>query len=711
MIAAPFAQAQDLDIIRDHFKSEIFESIPLEGRATWALKDINEFQAYQSPDGSYSDLNYLDSSALNWGPVITLGRALSMIMATQVPGHVLFHHQKTEDAALNAIRFVARSNFWHYNWWMMEIGVPLTTYKILLLIEPKLDALSRDYLMDATYKGHITEHPSQWSVAGQNLVWYAEITIALGVLYKRPDWVNTAVAALSNQILMGHNQGIQADYTFFQHGQLFYSGSYGLAFSNDTSRMFRLISGTKLSFSDENYQTLSHYILDGQLWLIHGATIDVSSMGRTYARINDAKSDRLLPACHLMAKVVGTRQKEFVECERRLTEGTENGRDGNQHFWKSDFMAHNRPGYGISVRMDSTRTMNADASPMGEGLKSEHLADGLTYIYRTGKEYFNIYPLWDFKRLPGTTTEYQAVYPSVPNSDYFPKNGETEFVGGVSDGNTGAAAMDFRKGRLSAKKSWFFFEKGMVALGAAIHCEGCLPVNTTLNQEWAQTPIQYSFKNQSNRVASLSEGKASANNLAWALANGTGYLFLDHNNVTLQTTEQVGSWKSLAVQLSADPVKGKVTSLWIDHCSNPLHDSYAYAVLPNISEKDLQKDALQPPFSILANTEEIQAVEFNKEKSIQVIFYKAGTLTFNEGKSWIKVDAPLALQFRFSIEKNSLSVSAPNQKVSTAKISWHIEHYGAGSKTILFPKSQYAGQSQTLVLQGLMNRLGQFLHL
>ena len=70
--------------------------------------------------------------------------------------------------------------------------------------------------------------------------------------------------------------------------------------------------------------------------------------------------------------------------------------------WCSDIMVQRRPGYYTSARMYSTRTLNTDGYINGENKKSHHLADGATYIFRTGEEYRDIFPVWDWKRIPGT---------------------------------------------------------------------------------------------------------------------------------------------------------------------------------------------------------------------------------------------------------------------------------------------------------------------
>jgi chondroitin AC lyase len=659
----------DLAIIRANLTDQIYSAIPSSTRADFNVQNIALWKSKQMIDGSFTDVDYLNTQGSTWGPTTSLARALTMIEATTLPENPLFQDSATEASALKAIQFIARGSFWNFNWWTREIALPLTTYKILLLFDAKLDTVSRQYLMQSTYQGHLIDHPSGWPAEGQNLVWYSEITIALGVLFNRSDWVTETVAALSNELKLGSFQGIQEDYSFHQHGDLFYSGGYGLSFSSDVSRMFQILGGTSLTFSEDNYQNLSHYILEGQRYLVHGKTLDVSSMGRYYPRVDGAATDPLQVTCARMALLPGSRQADFKSCADTLALKTQNGVNGTKYFGKSDFLAHNRNGFGISLRMNSKRTMNADSSPLGEGLRSEYLSDGLTYIYRSGEEYWNIYPIWNYRHLPGTTEEFDTTYPDVPNNNYIPHFGTQDFVGGMSDQSGGFAAFDFARDQLSAKKSWFFFEDGMIALGAGIQCANCKPVHTTLNQEWSTGDIQYGLRSTFGSAASLQNGAFSSPDLAWAYANDVGYLFLEPASATLQNETQSGSLSLIAALLSPATLTGKISTLWMDH-SAPGQDHYAYAVLPHRKPQALLQTLLAPNFLVLSNTAAIQAVEFPAQGIVQLVFFGAGKLSFDQGASFVETDSAALIQLKQDGNGVHLSISTPLSTVPAPHVRY-----------------------------------------
>jgi chondroitin AC lyase len=119
---------------------------------------------------------------------------------------------------------------------------------------------------------------------------------------------------------------------------------------------------------------------------------------------------------------------------------------------------------------------------------------GATWILRRGDEYNSILPVLDWARLPGVTSAHE-VMPPIRNVSQ-PEG----FVGGVSDGIYGAAAMVFTQSEptplvsvfkimTQGRKSWFFFDREMVALGAGISSVRDEPVGTTLNQTRLDGPV------------------------------------------------------------------------------------------------------------------------------------------------------------------------------------------------------------------------------
>ena len=113
--------------------------------------------------------------------------------------------------------------------------------------------------------------------------------------------------------------------------------------------------------------------------------------------------------------------------------------------------------------MHSTRVDDTDSCINGEGKQSHHLADGVTFIFRTREEYATSFPCWDWRKLPGITCA-QSDQPLQPAR--VREHGATSFVGGLSDGTNGCAGIDFQRDELAAKKSWFFCDNSFLASGS-----------------------------------------------------------------------------------------------------------------------------------------------------------------------------------------------------------------------------------------------------
>ena len=75
-------------------------------------------------------------------------------------------------------------------------------------------------------------------------------------------------------------------------------------------------------------------------------------------------------------------------------------------FFSSDYVAHHRPTFFASVRMFSNRSINTECVN-SENLQGRDLADAVLNVYMSGREYENVYPVWQWHRVPGTT-EHQT---------------------------------------------------------------------------------------------------------------------------------------------------------------------------------------------------------------------------------------------------------------------------------------------------------------
>jgi chondroitin AC lyase len=286
-------------------------------------------------------------------------------------------------------------------------------------------------------------------------------------------------------------------------------------------------------------------------------------------------------------------------------------------------MVQRSPGLMTTVRMYSNRTTNTEFV-IGEGKRSHHLANGCTLIYRTGEEYRDVFPVWNWNKIPGTTAE-QINFTIQTNPQA--KTG-ADFVGCVSDGGVyGACVQDLQRGSLTAKKFWLTFEDAMVALGVGISCGSDKSIVTTINQ------------------ALLRDMPTRTGNTIWH--DGVSYIVLDEQVPQMTAGPQSGRWSDIGTG-SDEPLTSDVMTLWLDHGVKPKNASYAYFVLLDAEEASNIK--------VLANTPDLQAALNTKLNLLAAAFWKVGTLDAGDLK--IEVDQPCMVLAR----NQQITVSNPRNQ-------------------------------------------------
>jgi chondroitin AC lyase len=229
----------------------------------------------------------------------------------------------------------------------------------------------------------------------------------------------------------------------------------------------------------------------------------------------------------------------------------------------------------------------------------------------------------------------------------------SDFVGGVSDGTYGLAAMTLDRDGLTARKSVFFFDREIAALGAGIsNPKDSRPITSSINQSLRRGEIR-------TDQGTVREGVAAYNDLKWAWHDQVGYVFPEPLPLRLGSRQQEGKWTEISSGgKNQDTVAKDIFSLWIDHGVNPGDAHYSYILLPGASLEETEKSARAPEITILSNTASLQAVRHRGLKLIQAVFYEPGTLDYGEGNT-IAVNKPCALLFHEGTKK--FVVSDPTQ--------------------------------------------------
>ncbi|MBI4979552.1 MAG: hypothetical protein HZC28_18890 [Spirochaetes bacterium] len=619
-----------------------------------------------SADGSWTGIAYDDRSRARWAPQ----KHLDNIYAMTYDYVRITNENATQRTMLKSVIDRALA-YWFSrdpksdNWWHNEIGAQLTLTKTALLLDGELTPEQRAKIVV------ILKRSSTDRMTGGNLTWTAGHTVVRGVIERNPAVAAYAFKLIADEIRVasGDDEGVKTDGTFHQHGQQIYNSGYGAVFAVDASRFLYYAAGTVFEFPKEKLDILTSYVLDGSRWMLYRNLIDYSSRGREITRASGVPGVNFLgEVCKNLKTQRGPRQPEVAAFHEELTNKI-NSLVGNRHFWKSDYMIHRRASWMMSVKMLSLR-MQSGELVNDEGKRSHLLSDGLTYIYTgDGLSYHNIFPVWDWKRLPGIT----AVWSPEPPEGKVPSRGEKDFAGGVSDGTNGVCGFFHTRKTLAAHKAYFFFDNVCLALGAGISDTSGKPVYTSLNQCLLKGPVTIGT---GDAPRALSRGKEDAADAKWLHHDGVGYLLLG-NRVTVNADAEQGSWKDISTSASGDVIRTDVFSAWINHGANPENAAYAYIIAPGTGD-DIKKLAADMPVRVITNTDLVQAAEDSARAVVQAVFFQPGSIVTADGLS-VTVDQPCMLMLRSSGNVLTVSAANPRNKPLTLGVAVSRKLSGTGA--------------------------------
>jgi chondroitin AC lyase len=466
------------------------------------------------------------------------------------------------------------------------------------------------------------------------------------------------------------DEGIQPDFSFHQHGPLLYFAGYGHDFAVDTAELAYLARETAFRFLPEQIDILTGYLLDGSRWAVHGrATYDFAAAGRVVARPSTQDDARVLSDAARQLAVAGSSRADELEALAVRIDGGANTMRGNRHFWRSDYQSHHGAGWSSSVKMCSTRTAPTETGN-GEALRSWYLGEGINPVWISGEDYRDLYPVWDWRRLPGLTAEQRTGELPVLDWHRAPDGsvmrGGREFVGGVSDGRRGMAVMRLAKDAITdGRKAWFFFDHEVVALGAGIEAAAAqAPVHTTLNQTVAGDG-EISHADAAGEVVL---GAATVRDPRWAHHGRIGYVFPTATGpVLLERQTRTGSWQDISRPESAEPLSRKLVTVAIDHGPGATGAGYAYITVPGVTREQTAAYSDSSPISIIANNPAVQAVRHDLLGVAQLAFYRPGHLEVAT-RLRVSVDAPVLLQITDEADGMTLAAANPRNAPLTVTV-------------------------------------------
>lgn len=695
-IPANVTASEDLEIIRARVISDLLEPAVNAQEIKTLLKAIRR-------DGSWPDIDYKDVSRTGFQHSRHLQNMYELARAYKKPNSAWYQHPEAKDAALSALDYWLQHDFICDNWWWNEMGTPGRMINTLLVLDTDLNEMQIREGLRIAGRANLEASGAR---PGGDLI---QIAAMLGkqALFRRDETVlDRVVSVMADEITVTTGRGLKPDMSFHHRvDNVICTLSYGLGYANAFSYWAVKIAGTKYQFPGHTSELLIDYFLDGICKsMVHGKYPDPGAKNRDLSRKGtlNAASPELAES---LLKISDYRRGELAEIVSIRKGQTDPNLSWNRFFWHSEYFTHQRPGYFASVRMHSSRNHTMEQPHNEEGLKMHHVGDGANFISLRGQEYLDIFPVWDWQKIPGATIVQK---PQHPHWNEIARKGLSDFVGGVSDGQFGAAAFDFKSAHdpLTARKAWFFFDQEYVCMGAGITSQAAYPVFTTLNQTLLDGDvIVKSRKDQTT----LQKGKHTMQNVSWVHHDSVGYVFPQEQQVNISNTVAAGNWKEINHQASssAQPVALDVFGLWLDHGVKPDGGQYAYVIVPGMEAAALDHYARNSPVEILSNTESLQAAAHKELNRCQIVFYQPGKIKINDHVS-ITAESPCMVMVKTSGKSiEQITVSDPSRKLDTLQLrtsamieasgdTWQGTWDKKAKESVIsidLPKEGYAGES------------------
>ncbi len=256
---------------------------------------------------------------------------------------------------------------------------------------------------------------------------------------------------------------------------------------------------------------------------------------------------------------------------------------GHKHFDDSDYTVHRSKDWMSSVKMASRRVIGTELVNE-DNLKGYYLGDGATYYYVRGDEYLEVFPFWDWRKIPGVTS-YEDIAP-MPDVNVTRSGNNSDLVGGLSNGKIGMTAMELNRDGLEAHKVWLFADKFVFCLGADIHSDTTLCVTTSIDQRSKSGELYVWNK---KKWSAITGAEAFRQKDLRFFHDAVGYIVLDGDTCVAQSEEREGRWSDFMGMYTPATLHGEVAALHLRHGVKPSGASYQYIVLPAATKKEVEE--------------------------------------------------------------------------------------------------------------------------
>jgi len=704
-VSSTNAKPDDIEIVKERVVAELLKSTIDDVQVETIINKMNE-------DGSFQGINYTDLSRTAGFPQrYHTYYLVYLAKAYKIKKSKYYKKKKLKEVITRGFKYWVDNDFFGDNWHNNQISTPTNLVSLMLIIGDELPN-------DLVEKGQPIIGRAHMNASGARPS--GDRIVIAGILAKNllfigdKEGFEEIIELIEGEVKFSTGtRGMQQDFSFHHRtDRVNNTTSYGYGkYANAFGEWSYYVANTKYAFSVDKINQLVDYYLDGiYKQMVYGVYTDISVKNRSISHKASFEPRSTIEIERLLLST-DYRKDELEEIVSLRKGEAEPSLSFSKFFWQTEHFVFQRPNFYTTVRMFSTRNRNMEVPYNGPGKTTHHRADGTNYLQLKGDEYHNIWAVYDWQKISGTTITQK---PELYGPGEIQKDGLTDFVGAVTDGLYGAVAFDFRSPHdlLVAKKSWFFFDDEYVCLGTGIKSRPRLPVATTINQVLMRSDVTVM---QDDKTIILPDGDRQLEKVKWVYQDKIGYIFPEPTTINLSNQVEQGRWSDITDQknISNEIVSEEVFMLWFDHGNRPNNASYQYIVVPVVSEQELKEtSSMNRDVEILSNTSEIQAVKSNKLGICQLAFYRAGEVEISDDLNFRMDSQGMAMLKLQGNRIKELSLADPSRKLSRILITVSGIYSVSGDGFVALPNNNqnityfvvdlpqgdYAGKSVTIKL-------------
>ncbi|RTZ23857.1 CBM96 family carbohydrate-binding protein [Vibrio penaeicida] len=661
---------------------------PTSDVGSWLIP-VSEGGLFDPATGQWSDIDYVSSTRAALPVLEHLDRLLALAQCytnTQC-------NQNSEPALLSVIsagmQQFADAQYSHQNWWFNYIGIPHPVGELLVYVKANnipVTPSAYQALVNAKY----LNARSHWSYGrGANAIDIAIANMYSGVVRENSE----RLSYYSNQALneIGRSDiGINADKSFFAHGPMLNTNSYGWVL---VMRTLQVESYTRdyYSMSSTSQNALESFMDQGMYPTFRGRYHDYLTGGRGgVSRENNLGRGF---STETLARLNPDRAAHF-QLVNQVTSGQTSSDQmpyrGVKGYWNGDYLLKNEQSYQYSSLTHSTRTMAIEQGN-GENLLGSLISMGSHSIRISGDEYYNIFPLWDWLKIPGVTGRQGQSMNQGWNSRGI------AFSGVMSAANNAIMVHSQNKFGVTVKKANFVFSDAIVAMSSDVTSVEDGQVTTSLDQNWYRSGVTIGLTNGDSNTMTSGTQSYSGDQLSYLLHNGIAYLPLDNSMYHVNVEERTGQWTRVNASQSDRDITGTVFTSWIDHGNRPTNQTFSYAIYPAQTAASVSTLNPRDRFATYQEGDTLVAYD-QRDDVLQLVLREAGQ--WSNGDFTLVSDKPgMYIVTNASSAQPTLYFADPNQTYGSASVSL-FNSYGGASEQVLAPNYQQTNVSSVTLNMG-----------